>query len=64
MVRHQKMGAYEHFCVLIFAQGTWNDRDRESIIKPLQDKHNEQRDNPYHLYLSQCHKIQWQLPGG
>ena len=51
MIRHQKRGAYEHFCVLIFAQGTWNDKDRESIIKPLQDKHNEQRDNPYHLYL-------------
>lgn len=51
MVRHQKMGAYEHFCVLIFAQGTWNDKDRESILKPLQEKHNEQRDDPYHLYL-------------
>jgi len=51
MVRHQKMGAYEHFCVLIFAQGTWNDKDRESILNPLQEKHNEQRDNPYHLYL-------------
>ena len=51
MIKSQKRGAYEHFCVLIFAQGTWNDKDRESIIKPLQDKHNEQRDNPYHLYL-------------
>jgi hypothetical protein len=45
------MGAYEHFCVLIFAQGTWNNKDRESILKPLQEKHNEQRDNPYHLFL-------------
>ncbi|MHA1985360.1 MAG: hypothetical protein ACW98D_01860 [Promethearchaeota archaeon] len=51
MVRHQKMGAYEHFCVMIFAQGTWNERDRESIVRPLQEKHNEQRDDPYHLYL-------------
>ena len=51
MIRHQKAGAYEHFCVLIFAQGTWNDKHRESIIKSLQEKHNEQRDNPYHLYL-------------
>ncbi len=51
MIRHQKRGAYEHFCVLIFAQGTWNDKDRESIIKSLQEKHDEQRDNPYHLYL-------------
>ena len=51
MVKHQKMGAYEHFCVLIFAQGTWNESDRQSIIKPLQEKHNEQRDDPYHLYL-------------
>ena len=51
MARHQKMGAYEHFCVLIFAQGTWNEKDRESILKPLQEKHNEQGDDPYHLYL-------------
>ncbi len=51
MIRPQKRGAYEHFCVLIFAQGTWNDKDRESIIKSLQEKHDEQRDNPYHLYL-------------
>ena len=51
MVRHQKMGAYEHFCVLIFAQGSWNEKDRQSIIKHLQEKHNEQRDDPYHLYL-------------
>ena len=51
MTKHQKMGVYEHFCVLIFAQGTWNDKDRELIIKHLQEKHNEQRDDPYHLYL-------------
>jgi hypothetical protein len=51
MVRNQKMGAYEHFCVLIFAQGTWNEKDRESILKPLQEKHNEQNSDPYHLYL-------------
>ncbi|MHA2181104.1 MAG: hypothetical protein ACXAAH_06755 [Promethearchaeota archaeon] len=51
MGKHQKRGAYEHFCVLIFAQGSWNDKDRESILKPLQEKHNEQRDDPYHLYL-------------
>ena len=51
MIKSQKRGAYEHFCVLIFAQGTWNDKDRESIIKPLQEKHNEKRDDPYHLYL-------------
>ena len=51
MIRHQKMGAYEHFCVLIFAQGTWGEKDREVILKPLQEKHNEQRDDPYHLYL-------------
>ncbi len=51
MSRHQKIGAYEHFCVLIFAQGTWNEKDRESILTHLQEKHNEQRDDPYHLYL-------------
>ena len=51
MVRHQKMGTYEHFCVLIFAQGTWNDKERESLLKPLREKHNEQRDDPYHLFL-------------
>ncbi|MHA2399289.1 MAG: hypothetical protein ACXADU_10440 [Promethearchaeota archaeon] len=24
---------------------------REAILKPIREKHNEQRDNPYHLYL-------------
>ena len=51
MVKHQKMGAYEHFFVLIFAQGNLNDKERESLLKPLREKHNEQRDDPYHLFL-------------
>ncbi|MHA1885741.1 MAG: hypothetical protein ACXAAI_10380 [Promethearchaeota archaeon] len=51
MVKHQKFGTYEHFCVLIFAQDIWSERDREAILKPIREKHNEPRDNPYHLYL-------------
>ncbi|MHA2049744.1 MAG: hypothetical protein ACW986_09030 [Promethearchaeota archaeon] len=51
MVKHRKFGAYEHFCVLIFAQGTWNEKDREIILRSIREKHNEKRDDPYHLYL-------------
>ncbi|MHA2276868.1 MAG: hypothetical protein ACXAC2_13930 [Candidatus Kariarchaeaceae archaeon] len=50
MVKHQKYGTYEHLCVVIFAQGTWNERDREYILKPIREKHNEKRDDPYHFY--------------
>ena len=50
MPKHKKTGGYEHFSVLIFAQGTWNDKDRESIRKPLLEKYMEKSDNPYPFF--------------
>ena len=45
-----KKGIYEHFMVLIFAQGRWTDKDIESIRQPLIERHNQKTDNPYTLY--------------
>ena len=50
MGKPKKKGAYEHFCVIIFAQGKWNDKDRASIRKSLIEKHNMCSDNPYPLF--------------
>lgn len=50
MPKHRKYGTYEHFCLIIFAQGNWNEKDRESIRSPLRDKHNEKTDSPYPLF--------------
>ena len=53
MVRHKKTGWYEHFCLLIFAQGTWVNRDRESVHGSIlkRRKELEIKDDLYHLYL-------------
>ena len=50
MGKPKKKGTYEHFCVLIFAQGTWNEKDRDAIRKSLIDRHNMKSDKPHHLY--------------
>ena len=50
MLKHQKYGTYEHFCLIIFAQGKWNEKDRQGIRKRLRDKRNEKKDSPYPLY--------------
>ena len=50
MGKPKKKGAYEHFCVLIFAQGTWTDQDIESIRGPLLEKRKMQKDLPYPLF--------------
>ena len=50
MPKHKKIGWYEHFCVLIFAQGKWDEKDRESIINPIQKKRKENLDYPYPFF--------------
>ncbi len=50
-MKKSKIGIYEHFCVLIFAQGIWNEKDRKDIRKPIQERHNKVSDNPYHFFL-------------
>ncbi len=51
MTKHKKTGWYEHLSVLIFAQGVWNEKDRETVITSLQKKRGEITDNPYPFYL-------------
>ena len=50
MLKHKKTGWYEHFSVLIFVQGTWNEKDRELIRKPLLEKYKEKSENPYPFF--------------
>ena len=45
-----KYGTYEHFCVLILAQDSWKDYDRESVMDISLEKRLEYRDHDYHFY--------------
>jgi hypothetical protein len=50
MVKHRKTGAYEHFCVLIFAQGTWKEVDKESIRNLIKEKSKTMKDIEYNIF--------------
>jgi hypothetical protein len=50
MVKHRKTGAYEHFCVLIFAQGTWKETDKEIVRKLIIEKAKNMKDIPYNIF--------------
>lgn len=50
MVKQKKTGAYEHFCVLIFAQGTWKEIDKESVRNLISDKLKTIKGTQYHLF--------------
>ncbi|HEC37778.1 MAG TPA: hypothetical protein ENI29_06045 [bacterium] len=50
MPKHKKTGWYEHFSVLIFAQGTWKEKDRERVKKPIREKHDDTSENPYPFF--------------
>lgn len=50
MLKQRKFGTYEHFYLIIFAQGKWNEREREGIRNRLRDKRNEKNQSPYTLF--------------
>jgi len=50
MPKHKKTGWYDHFCVLIFAQGKWNDKDREEVNNPIRKKRKENIVDPYPFF--------------
>jgi hypothetical protein len=50
MVKHRKTGAYEHFCVLIFAQGTWKETDKNTVRKLIIEKAKNMKDVPYNIF--------------
>ncbi len=60
MVKHRKTGAYEHFCVLIFAQGIWKEIDKESVRNLITEKLKSLKGAPYNIF----HKLTYrdQMP--
>jgi hypothetical protein len=50
MVKHRKTGAYEHFCVLIFAQGTWKETDRDSVRSLIREKVKSVKEASYNIF--------------
>ena len=50
MVKHRKTGAYEHFCVLIFSQGTWKETDEDSVRNLIKDKIKSIKDVSYNIF--------------
>jgi len=57
-MKRRKTGAYEHFCVLIFAQGTWKETDRESVRNLITDKVKTMREVPYNIYYKLTYRDQ------
>ncbi len=50
MVKHRKTGAYEHFCVLIFGQGTWKEADRDNVRNLIREKLRDKNDTHYSIF--------------
>ena len=57
-MKRRKTGAYEHFCVLIFAQGTWKETNRESVRNLIKDKVKTMREVPYNIYYKLTYRDQ------
>jgi hypothetical protein len=51
MPRKNKKGEYEHFCVLIFAQGQWSESDMQSVLEPIQKVITTNTPDPYPFFL-------------
>ena len=49
-MKRRKTGAYEHFCVLIFAQGTWKEIDKESVRNLIIDKAKVMKEVSYNIF--------------
>ncbi len=60
MVKHRKTGAYEHFCVLIFAQGIWKETDKDSVRNLIMEKLKSLKGATYNIF----HKLTYrdQMP--
>jgi len=48
--RKYQTGAYEHFCVLIFAQGTWKETDKDSVRNLIKEKLKSLKEAPYNIF--------------
>ena len=49
-MKRRKTGAYEHFCVLIFAQGTWKETDRDSVRNLIREKVKSVKEASYNIF--------------
>ncbi|MBY8988124.1 MAG: hypothetical protein KGD61_06685 [Candidatus Lokiarchaeota archaeon] len=58
MVKHTKTGAYEHFCVLIFAQGTWKETDRDSVRNLIKEKMKSMKEASYNIFFKLTYRDQ------
>ena len=56
MGKPRKKGTYEHLCILIFAQGTWKESDKISILNPLRKERKLYPDDPYPFFLKLTHQ--------
>jgi len=57
-MKRRKTGAYEHFCVLIFAQGTWKETDRDSVRNLIKEKVKAMREAPYNIFYKLTYRDQ------
>lgn len=51
MGKPRKKGTYEHLSILIYAQGTWKESDRLSVLDPLRKERKLYPDDPYPFIL-------------
>ncbi|MHA1478833.1 MAG: hypothetical protein ACTSPU_11595 [Promethearchaeota archaeon] len=58
MVKHRKTGTYEHFCVLIFAQGTWKEADKESVRNLIIEKAKSTKNIAYNVFYKLTYRDQ------
>ena len=58
MVKHRKTGAYEHFCVLIFSQGTWKETDKESVRNVIKNKIKSMKNASYNIFYKLTYRDQ------
>ncbi len=63
MARKQKKGAYEHFCVLIYGQGQWSERDRQSIEQPIRKVITTYTPDQYPFFLKLTKRTEPFSPG-
>lgn len=50
MGKPKKTGAYEHFCILIFAQGTWKEADRNSVRDLISEEVKSVKEASYNIF--------------
>ena len=58
MVKRRKTGVYEHFCVLIFAQGIWKETDKDSVRNLIIEKLKSMKEVPYNIFYKLTYRDQ------